>query len=91
VRNKMKSHAVYWLVAAFVINFFAVGSFIWGVLQSLCGISFSYVASHSFRLAILAQEETRSPIIVRSMRFLKRNLHVVDRRSCRPARTSSTH
>jgi hypothetical protein len=52
----MKLHAVYWLVAAFVISFFAVGSFILGEYYTrLCGISFPYAASHFSRLAILAQ------------------------------------
>jgi hypothetical protein len=52
----MKLRAAYWLIKAFVISFLAVECFILGEYYSqLCGISFPYVASHSSRLAILAQ------------------------------------
>jgi hypothetical protein len=63
----MKLRAVYWLAAAFVINFFAVGSFILGEYYTrLCGISFPYAASHFSRLAILAQRGDAQALLSRA-------------------------
>jgi len=69
---KLKSHAVYVAGRGLRDQLLCVGSFILGVLQSALWYQFLLCCLPFFRLAILAQEETRKPYYRALDAFLKR-------------------